>query len=1053
MDGSISNTAHQLLNYKGRLLRHYGAGAGSVLECDSDGAGTFTPFEVALTGTTHTNTIVDGLASTSLLFVGMTVTGTGIANNTTISSITSNTAIVISPAATGSATVSLTFIYRIREAATGLRIKGIESNGNFYFTTSEGIKKISAASSTTLAASTITNAGGIKALDLKATINTGAGFLSPSSVVAYRSCWGIKDANNNLILGSPSERVVVNNSLPFPGSDTLSRTVDLRLTIPKGVTTSYFYQIYRTLVLSNVNSFQFTGDTHVVNPTTIDNIADTSSLEAGMSITGTNIPAATTISSISSATSIVISAAATGATAGVTFTVSQTLDQDPGDEEALVYENNPTSADLTNGFVTLTDITPESFRGANLYTNADSGEGIAQANDVPPLAKDITSFKGYTFFASTQTRQRLNLSFLSLVNLVSNTSTLTITDGTTSNTYTFRNAGAGGEDIANKKVLISALATPGQQVDETARSLIRVINNQSNEIVNGFYLSTVDSVPGLILLEARALNQAAFYLTVNNAATTGVEFSPNIPVDGTTPPTNTVLSTNETSPNRIYYSKFQQPEAVPILNFLDVGPKDKEIIRILALRDSLFVLKEEGIYRLSGPAAPFQVYPFDFSTNIKSADSAVVLNNLIYMMSNQGVNTVSDTGVAIISRPIEDKLISLFIPSYTNFAAATFGVSYESDRAYYLFTVTNPSDTLATQCFRFNTFTNTWTILNLAKRSGIVNVFDDVLYLGPTDTNFLEQERKSYTRTDFADREISVTLAANSINGTTITFPSLTNISAGDVIVQTQYVTLSQFNRLLSKLDRDTHLSPHSYTANLTASAGLNLSAKLDSLISQIAADTKRQTFAGFTAAATYTALSPVATSFSGLQTAFNSLIALLNADVGVGFKNYSNSANTVDFELPILSVDTIHNTITTNYTYPLIAGPTTVYNHITTDLQFVPQSLGDVSMTKQASEATYIFEDSNFTSATVSYSSDLSADFESITINGAGNGTYGNSVYGQGIYGGNGSGVPFRTYVPRNKQHLRYLNCRFGHSIAREIFSLYGLSVSYRVISSRGYR
>lgn len=1103
-----SDTAHQLLDYKGRLIRHWGAGAGTLLEYDSDGAGTFASFQIQLTGTTtDTLTSVTSISSTAQLEVGMYVSGTGIQAGTTIASITSNTAIVLSLAATATGSPTLTFKHKIEEVSTGTRIKGIEQNSNFFFTTAAGIKKISVTSAAGLSSAVIGQAGGFKALDVKADINNNAGFLDLQSVVAYRIVWGIKDSNNNLILGTPSERTIIRNL-----SATLSKTVDLIISIPRGITTSHFYQVYRT-----------------------DTFSD---------------PSATL---------------------------------DPGDEQRLVYEDNPVTADLTNGYVAVTDVTPASFRGANLYTNADSGEGIAQANDIPPLSKDITSFKEYTFYANTKTKQRLNLSMLGTAvlksyqsgTITSNTlanptvvtsanhglttgrtitiagsnstpsidggqtvtfitantfsvpvnvtvagtagtwitndhSTFTITDGTTTNTYTFKqtaftgdthsnttidnitstsgltaglsisgtNIAAGTyvvrivsgtsieisqnatattagvslvaatESVANKQIALSQFATPSQQVDETARSLVRIVNRQSGEQVYVFYLSGPEDVPGLLLLEARNLNQTAFYLNVDSATTTGIEFSPNLPISG-----NSVISSNETKPNRVYYSKFQQPEAVPILNYVDIGPQDKEILRIVALRDNLFVLKEEGIYRLSGLSAPFQVYPFDFSTSIKAADSAVVLNNLIYMFSDQGIATISDTGVSIISRPIEDKLLTLLIPSYTSFTTATFGVSYESDRAYYLFTVEATSDTVATQCFRFNTFTNTWTILDITKRCGLVNSSDDRLYLGAGDTNYIEQERKSFSRSDFSDREYAFTLSSGSVNATTITFPLVTNIGTDDTIVQTQYLTIGQFNRLLSKLDADVLTSPHNYVSTQTAVPGDNLSTKLDALITKISTDTGRTAVGGATAAGTYTALSPTPASFSGQQTTFNSLISLLNNDAGINFSNYMTSTGTVDYEFPVLDTDSFVNTVTTDYTYPLIAGPVTSYAHIETELQFVPQYLSDVSLTKQVSEGTLIFEDASFSEIDLSYASDLSADFVTTTVEGSGNGTFGNTIYGDSIYGGNGSGIPLRTYIPRDKQRCRYLNVKFNHKRARELFSFYGISLSFMPVSSRGYR
>jgi hypothetical protein len=1180
MGSGSSTTAHQLMNYKTRILRHYGTGSGQYLEYDN-GSGTFATFKFTLTGdTTNTSTTVSALSTTANMVVGMFVSGTGIPSNTTISSITNNTTIVLSQAATATNTgVTLTFTYKIEEVDTGLRIKSVEQNGNLYFTTADGIKKVAVSSASDLSSAKITSAGGIKALDVYASINNTAGFLTAQHVVAYRIVWGIRDANNNLILGSPSERVILKNT-----DSTDSKTVDLRITIPKGVTTSHFYQVYRTAILSYVSTFTFSGDTTNTS-TTVTNIADTSGLSVGMTITGTGIPANTTISSIPSTSTIVISQAATATNTGVNLTVSEELDEiDPGDEQGLVYENNPASADITNGYVTVNDITPESFRGANLYTNADSGDGIDQANDVPPLAKDITAFKGFTFYANTETKQRLSISMLSITELepyktgsitansmanptvvtsanhglttgrsitisgsnstptidgtrtvtvidadtfsvpvnvtvagtagtwtTTDHSTLTITDGSTTNIYKFTTTNLKGditsgsdtiinisstsgltnglsvsgsgipdgstiveivsatsirisqnatattasnplvfatESISSKYVALSQLATPSQQVDETARSLVRIINNQSAEIINASYISGVNDVPGSMVFEARQLNQTAFYLNVSDTDTGG-QFSPTVPTAG-----QTVISTNEVSPNRIYYSKYQQPEAVPILNYIDVGPKDKEIVRAIALRDSLFILKEEGIYRLSGnDDASFQVTPFDFSTVIKAVDSAVVLNNLIYVYTNQGIATISDSGVSIISRPIEDQLIKLFSPQYTNFETATFGVSYESDRAYYLFTVEETTDEFATQCFRFNTFTNTWTLIDKGVRSGIVNSSDDKLYLAPTDTNFIEQERKSFDRTDYADREHSFTLADNCVDTTNIAFPSLTNINVGDVFVQTQYLTIAQFNRLLTKLDRDAILSPHDYYDTQEAVPGDTLNTKLDDLIAKIAADPARVAVAGATAAGDYTALSPVGTAFADIQTAFNSLITLLNNDAGVGYSNYNQSSGTVSYEVPVLEIDDAIDSIVTDYTYPIIAGPVTVYNKIDTEIQFLPQILTDVSITKQASEGTFIFEDSSFREATVSYSSDLSGDFEETTIAGNGTGIFGSLSYGNGVYGGNGSGIPFRTLIPREKQRCRYLNCRFEHSIAREIFSLYGVSITFNPTSQRGWR
>ena len=115
------------------------------------------------------------------------------------------------------------------ETETGLRIKSIEANKNLYFTTSEGIKKLSVRSADDFSSASglIVNAGAVKALDLDTVllIDQGQldGFLPTDSTVAYRAIWGYKDANDNIILGTPSARTEVYNYLSEVLSEDLNK--------------------------------------------------------------------------------------------------------------------------------------------------------------------------------------------------------------------------------------------------------------------------------------------------------------------------------------------------------------------------------------------------------------------------------------------------------------------------------------------------------------------------------------------------------------------------------------------------------------------------------------------------------------------------------------------------------------------------------------------------------------------------------------------------------------------------------------------------------------
>ena len=87
------------------------------------------------------------------------------------------------------------------ETSLGLRMKFVESNGNLYFTTANGIKKMSArtADDFTINADFVVPAGAIKAVDLTGkviyTANSQSAWFPQDSAVAYRVLWAYKDLN------------------------------------------------------------------------------------------------------------------------------------------------------------------------------------------------------------------------------------------------------------------------------------------------------------------------------------------------------------------------------------------------------------------------------------------------------------------------------------------------------------------------------------------------------------------------------------------------------------------------------------------------------------------------------------------------------------------------------------------------------------------------------------------------------------------------------------------------------------------------------------------
>jgi hypothetical protein len=254
-----------------------------------------------------------------------------------------------------------------------------------------------------------------------------------------------------------------------------------------------------------------------------------------------------------------------------------------------------------------------------------------------------------------------------------------------------------------------------------------------------------------------------------------------LPSSGTTE-----SSTNDAFRNGLAFSKEGQPEAVPLANIFQVGSKNEKILRIVPLRDSLFIFKEDGIYRLTGEtSSSFTVSLLDSSAKLLAPETCAVLNNQIYCLSDQGVISVSETGVSVISRAIEQDLLNLFGESLTNVKAYSFGVSYESERKYLLFTITSSGDSYATQAYVYNTFTNAWVRWELSKRCGVVspNTVDDKLYLGDGDTHYVTRERKARDFTDKVDYGFSTTIT--DVTGLVLTVSTgVDEIETGDIIYQ-----------------------------------------------------------------------------------------------------------------------------------------------------------------------------------------------------------------------------------------------------------------------------
>jgi hypothetical protein len=518
---------------------------------------------------------------------------------------------------------------------------------------------------------------------------------------------------------------------------------------------------------------------------------------------------------------------------------SQSAVTEPFDDFRLVAEQNIDSTDVSRGFISYSDDLPQLLLEGQpyLYTNS-AQEGILQSNTRPPRAEDITVFKGYAFYANTLQYHIRTFTVVDPTKLTSG-DTVSLTDGTTTETYLFlgdaANDAIGNESVkesltvagttatvthtahgfANgdiirvtdvgtssiaigeytfdftiasgstgtasfegvrrgtsrlaKLVVTDTDVTVSQSIYFTASYLIKAINRNPNSIVYAQYTSEVTAPPGSVALLAKNLEQDAFSLTASSVAA-GSTFEPQFPTSGTS-----VESEADIGTNRIYIGKLNEPEAVPLFNIRDVGSKASPILRVAALRDSVIILKDDGIYRLNGDTVNnFTVTALDNTVFVKATDSVVVLNNSVYCLSNQGVVQITDSAVRIVSRIIEPLLTAILGQDLEDNTSA---VGYESERIY-LLSVKRPNtlSSVADVTYCYNYLTESWTSWQGGNKvffNALLRPSDDKLYSIPTIAqNRIIKERKQQDLVDYSGQEFCAPVVKALVSSATTTIGS-----------------------------------------------------------------------------------------------------------------------------------------------------------------------------------------------------------------------------------------------------------------------------------------
>jgi hypothetical protein len=454
---------------------------------------------------------------------------------------------------------------------------------------------------------------------------------------------------------------------------------------------------------------------------------------------------------------------------------------EPSQEFFQAYESAfLTGTDVSNGYLVIEDTTPEIFLSTPLYTNPNTGETEAQAAYEPPRCLDMTYWGDRMWFANTTQKASFNLNMLGVgsPNGVQINDTIKIGGGE----WTF----VASRSAAFEVTLITA-GDAARNVKDTAINLVNAVNLDSGSAfgtpIFAQYITPPTAFPGQMFFFSSTFTNSFSVLASRTAS-----WAPQLSTDSDNP----TQAQSNAHAARLYYSKLGIPEAVPLLNYLQIDADNHEILRIFPLNYRLYVFKTDGMYYVQGnDASTFSVQKFS-EARLVAPDSVGVLNERLYCFTTQGFGTVVDSTFTPMSQPVDDALNDLFGSLLATAKEQGVGLGYESARQYVCY-LPNPSDvgSAANLGWVYSILSGGFTNWDGTVRAAAVRLEDDKLWVAPGDRNQLIKERKSFTNADFCDVPYTINgVNSHTVDGNTtvMTVTNAEDVSVGDVIVATGLV-------------------------------------------------------------------------------------------------------------------------------------------------------------------------------------------------------------------------------------------------------------------------
>jgi len=266
----------------------------------------------------------------------------------------------------------------------------------------------------------------------------------------------------------------------------------------------------------------------------------------------------------------------------------------------------------------------------------------------------------------------------------------------------------------------------------------------------------VSTMTASFALEELGVGQTA----VSLSATCATAFAPQLSLSGT----------NDAKPNRLWWSAPDEPEAVPLLNYQDIGSSSEPILALVPLRNALLVFKTDGIWRVTGSApSSWSIEPLDLAIRLLRPEAVTNIGDGAYAWCDRGMFLVTDSGAqSLSSNAIDVELRTAANYILTNATThGTFMVPWKA-RNLVLFGIPAAAAGTTTQrVYAFSTVTNAFSEWPVSWSVACHGDGDAVYYSRPYDGTVLYEVRKSVTAVRGYDR-LYVISSATAV-GTTVT--------------------------------------------------------------------------------------------------------------------------------------------------------------------------------------------------------------------------------------------------------------------------------------------